>query len=122
MTNPFDYVNSINSKDYIMTEDADYNWFIVNRAFSMYPDTIFFANEANKLSNLPVDMQYDYLYGTVSKRKRFAKWPKKQKDEDLALIREYYKYSVETARLVLSVLNDDQLAEIRKRIEQGGRK
>lgn len=124
MSGPFEYVNSISlSKKYLMETDLDekeYVPFIVNRAISNFPDTIFYANEANKLANVDKKLQYDYLYHSIPKKKRYSKWNKKKTDDDLALVAEFYKYSTEKAKAVLPLLTDDQLDTIRKTLEQGG--
>lgn len=124
MSGPFEYVNSISlTKKYLMETDLDekeYVPFIVNRAISNFPDTIFYANEANKLANVDKKLQYDYLYHSIPKKKRYSKWNKKKTDDDLALVAEFYKYSTEKAKAVLPLLTDDQLDTIRKTLEQGG--
>lgn len=120
--NVFDFVNDISyKKENIFHGNEDiYNAFIVNRAFSLYRDTLFIANEANKLSNLDKDMQFGYLFNKVPKKRRWEKWPKKEKLDNLAYIQEYYKYSVDKARHTLSILTDDQLAIIKNNLKQGG--
>lgn len=118
---PFDYIRDISeTKKYLYTEDNDYIPFITNKAFSLYPDTIMIANEANQLMHLDKQLQHDFLFNSIKKRKRWAKWPKKHKDEDLALISEYYKYSIDKARSVLPLINADQLAKIKEELKQGG--
>lgn len=118
---PFDYIKDISDKkEYIFDNEKDYVPFIVNRGFSLYQDTIMLANIANKLSNIDKKLQHDFLFYSVNKRKRWAKWPKKQKNEDLAYIQEYYKYSIDKAKSVLSILSADQLAKIKEELKQGG--
>ena len=119
---PFDYIKDISEgKKYILAEDdGEYIPFIINKAFSLYPDTIMLANEANQLASLDKRLQHDFLFNSIKKRKRWAKWPKKDKNEDLALIIEFYKYSIEKARSVLPLLNADQLAKIKEELTQGG--
>lgn len=118
---PFDYMRDISeTKKYILEDEDDYNSFIVNRGFSLHQDTIMLANEANMLTKLDKKLQHDFLFNTVRKRKRWAKWPKKQNDDNLALIQEYYKYSIDKAKSVLSILNADQLARIKEELTQGG--
>jgi hypothetical protein len=124
MSGPFEFVNDISDKkkNLIETEadEKEYVPFIVNRAFSNFPDTIFYANEANRLGQLDKKLQHDYLFHSVPKKKRWSKWNKKKTDENIALISEYYKYSVEKARAVSHLFTDDQLEIIRKTLEQGG--
>jgi hypothetical protein len=42
--------------------------------------------------------------------------------ENLELIKEYYGYSNEKAKSVLSLLNDDQINELKTRIYKGGKR
>jgi hypothetical protein len=113
--NPFDFVNSINDKrTKLDAEDPEYVPFLINRAFSMYKDTIFQANEMNQYPDLDKRMSYDYYFHGISVRKRWSKWPKKSKVKDLENIMEYYSYSYKKAIEVLKVLTPAQLKEIEK--------
>ena len=38
----------------------EYNAYMMNKAFANFPDTIFIANELNKYSNLPDEMQWRF--------------------------------------------------------------
>jgi len=117
---PFDFVNSINNKDYMEITD-DYNQFVINKAFSHYVDTIMFANYLNqtKLNN---QMHYDFLFNVIDKRKRWVKWPKKnEKEEFLQEIAEYYKVSLNKAEEILSLLNTKDKLELENFFDKGGR-
>jgi len=124
MPSPFEHVSSItNTKTHMISneiEEKEYIPFIVNRALSNFPDTIFYANEINQLGHLDKKMQYDYLFNSIPKKKRYSKWNKKKSNDDIELIMDYYKYSIEKAQSVLPLLNSDQLDIIRKTLEQGG--
>lgn len=118
---PFDYLKSINeTKENLIVDELtekEYQSFVVNRGLSLFPETVMYANEMNKLYQLDKKLQYDfYLYG-IPKRKRFAKWPKKQADENLKAVMEFYKYNVDKARAALRILTDDQLKEIKDLLE-----
>lgn len=122
--NPFDFVKSINSHENIMLDkydESEYVPFIVNRNFSLFPDTIFYAAEMNKNSHVDKRMQYLYYLYSISPRKRYQKWPKKRfSSEDVSLISSKYKYSHRKAKEVLKVLTPEQLDTIRKQQEEGG--
>jgi hypothetical protein len=125
MTNPFDYVKSINeSKKDIMVDEMSekaYNAFIVNRALSYFQDTVFQANEMNRLHHIPKPTQYKFLLNTVRARKRWAgKWHKQEKNADVDVIMETYGYSQEKARQVLELLTADQLKELKRNLDPGG--
>jgi len=123
---PFDYVNDINyGKKNIMVDDVaekDYNAFIVNRALSYFNDTVLYANEMNIHHSLDSKLQYSFLINIVRKQKRWSKWLKPNEVTNLELIKEYYGYSNETAKSVLSLLNDEQLQELKNRIYKGGKR
>ena len=96
--NPFDWVNSINTKtDVDINLISTYNPFIINRALSYFDDTVLLANEMNVRHLLDKDQQYAFLFATVTKRKRFAKWAKKEEDNSVALISEAYHISTREA-------------------------
>ena len=120
---PFDWVNSINNKSDIGNENIDtYAPFIINRALSYFDDTVLIANEMNMRHSLDKDMQYRFLYATVTKRKRFAKWAKKQEDNKASLVSKAYNISVKEAESYLPLLSDEQLKEIEHTLEKGGLK
>jgi len=125
--NPFDYVNSINSGKNLLEESdnkevvvKDYNPFMVNRALSYHNDTLMLANAMNQFSHLDKDLQYLFFINTVRPKKRFAKWTKPEKNDDLNTIVEYYGYSYEKAKQVLDLFSNEDLDRMRKKLEKGG--
>ena len=58
---PFDYVKSINKKNYEY-DLAGYNPFLTNRAFAGFIDTIMFAEAMNQAHLLSPALQYDFYY------------------------------------------------------------
>ena len=124
--NPFDYVNSINyTKKNIMDtpeKEKGYNPFMINRSLSYFNDTVILANEMNKYHHLDGRLQYSFLINIVRKRKRFSKWNKPQKHNDIDVVKQYYGYSNEKAEQVLPLLSQPQLLELRKKVNKGGRK
>jgi hypothetical protein len=126
MSNPFDYVNSINiSKKDIMHDDISeksYPGFMVNRALSYFTDTVLFANEMNINHHIDNKLQYHFLINIIKKKKRFSKWLKPQEVENLELIKEYYGYSNEKAKSVLPLFNDENIETLKQRIYKGGKR
>ena len=124
--NPFDYLKSINTtKKNIMVDDLtekEYNAFIINIGLSFFPDTVLYANEMNLNHHLDSRLQYDFLINIIKKKKRFTKWVKPQEIANLEVIKEYYGYSDEKAKSVLSLLNNEQIEELKKRIYKGGKR
>ena len=124
--NPFEYVNSINyTKKNIMDtpeKEKGYNPFMINRSLSYFNDTVILANEMNKYHHLDGRLQYSFLINIIRKRKRFSKWNKPQKHNDIEVVKRYYGYSNEKAEQVLPLLSQPQLLELRKKVNKGGRK
>jgi hypothetical protein len=122
-----DWLNSINhQKNNILDDDPDsikqYPPYIINLCLSGFIDTVMFANEMNINSHLDSKLQYTYYLNSIRKKKRFSPWLKKDKINDLELIKQYYGYSNEKAKSALSLLNKDQINYIRKRLDIGGKK
>jgi hypothetical protein len=120
-----DWLNSINfNKDDLTSEDPDcikeYPSYIVNRCLSGHLDTILYANEMNLHPNLDKDMQYQFFLNSLRKRKRFSPWLRKDKVDNLNIIKKYYGYSNEKALQALRLLTQQQLDYIKKRLDTGG--
>ena len=121
----FDFLNDLNhEKKHILHNDylaeKDYSPFIVNLAMSLRIDTILYANDMNIRHSIPKEMHYDYFYHALSAQKRFAKWPKKTKDEDVLLIKKYYNINTHRAMEYLSLISDDELQIIKRKMSIGG--
>lgn len=120
-----DWLSSINqTKKNIMDEDPDasYNPFVINRCMSAHIDTVLLANELNINSHLDPKLQYDFFINIVRPKKRFAPWLKKEKINSLELVKQYYGYSDEKARVALKILTEDQIEYIRQRMDRGGKR
>ena len=126
MTNPFQYLNAINdTKQDLMVDDLaekSYNSFMVNRGLSYFKDTVLFANEMNRHHHLDSRLQFDFLINIIRKRKRFSKWIKPDTASDVEVVKEYYGYSNEKARQVLTLLTSEQINDLKKKVYKGGRK
>ena len=98
-----------------------YNAWRTNNYFSNFADTILYANQMNINYGIDDKMHYDYLKGSVPKKKRFFKHDKKteKKDSTIELLQEYYGYSYDKAKNVASLLTDDQIDIMRKRLYKG---
>ena len=121
---PFEFIKAINeTKEDVMVADVSekkYSPFIVNRGLSFFMDTIFQVNELNRNHHLDSRLQFDYLLNSVRKKKRYSKWLKPEKLQDLDVVKEYYGFSNEKAKDALSTLSEDQLAFIKDKLNQGG--
>ena len=127
MSNPFDYLNSINvSKENMMRgsendelAEKQYNAFLINRGLSYFQDTVALANEMNQRADLDYKMQYEFLLNLVRKRKRFSKWHKKDENKSIDLICEYYNCSQRKALEILNTLTSEQVNSICEQMLKG---
>ena len=123
-----DYLNSINYTKKSLMESEDPLWekcyppYIVNKCMSHHMDTVMYANEMNMCQHIDNKLQYDFFINTVRSRKRFSPWDKKQKMNDLEVVKQYYGYSNEKARQALNILTPDQLNVIKTKLNKGGKK
>jgi hypothetical protein len=124
--NPFEYLNAINyTKQNIMVDDLaekSYNSFMVNRSLSYFHDTVLMANEMNQHHHVDNRLQFDFFINIVRKKKRFSKWNKPETVSDVEVVKEYYGYSNEKARQVLTLLTSKHIDELKKKVYKGGRK
>jgi hypothetical protein len=128
-----DYLNAINyTKESYMDPneqgDVDLLWekkypaYIINRCLSMFWDTLPQANEMNGYHFLSNKVQFHFLINSVRKKKRFGgKWLKQTKLENLEYVKEYYGYSNEKAKSALTILTDEHIKVIKKKLFKGGR-
>lgn len=129
-TNPFDYVNSINSgKNNMMrgTEndslgEKEYNPWMTNLALSYFPDTVLHANLVNQYYHLENRPQYEFLINSIRPKKRFSKWVKATSSEDVEFVCEYYGCNKILAKEYLSLLTSEQLKVMKEQKQKGGTK
>lgn len=70
-----------------MEAKSAYSAFLVNRAFSLNPETILHANEMNIHYEIPNDSHHDYMFNAVPKKNRSkSKWPKFLKNDEVELV------------------------------------
>lgn len=120
-----DWLNSINhTKDDLLSSVPDtiesYPPYIVNKCLSSHIDAIFFSNEMNINHHLNKDMQYLFYLNSLRKKKRFSPWIRKDKIDNLDIVKKYYNYSNEKAIQALKILTKEQLNFIKQKFEIGG--
>ena len=101
--------------------EKDYVPFIVNRGLGYFSDTVLLANEMNVNCHIDSKLQYNFLKGTVKKRKRFSKWLKAEDDHKINIIKEYFKYSTSAAKQVVNLFDDKQISDMQKKLSKGGK-
>lgn len=119
--NPFDYIKSINEKRYMWDEKAGktYNVFLTNKNYSMSKETVYFAYSMNV--QIDSKLHYDFLYNVLTKKKRYNKWIKSDKEYLVELISTMYNVSLRKSIDILKILNDEQievLKDMKKHVEQ----
>lgn len=128
MSNPFVFLNAINGTKEDLIRDAsdpeqaekEYKPFFINRSLSYHPDSIFESNDMNAASHIDGIMQNDFYLNILPKRKRFAKWSKTTKEEDVEAVMEYLECGQTKALEALSILSKNDVAMIYERINKGG--
>lgn len=122
--NPFDIVNAISNKSRLEwneeTEKA-YVTFMVNRGLGQFADCVLLANEMNIAPHLDKKLQFDFLYHTVKKGKRFSKWEKASEDATVELLCEFYSYSEQYAKSIVDLFSEEDLNNLKARTQKGGR-
>ena len=130
---PFTYINSIGfhkDSDMIYDEEFDklYSIFLTNRFFSYHLDTLFMANQMNRIPSFSYNKtdntqiqkaHYLAMLNLVRKRKRFGGWYKDsiERKNKIDVICEYYDMSNEKAKYVLDILSDDEIQNIKEWME-----
>ena len=123
-----EYLKTINtSKENLMDKDdplyeKKYPAFIINKCLAPFNDTIMLVNEMNINNHLDNKLQYDFLLNSLRKQNRFATWMKASKSKNLEYVKEYFGYNNEKARSALNILNDEQIAYIKNKLNKGGKK
>lgn len=124
----FDYLKAVNESggrpDMLESEEAlkAYSPFMINRGVAQSMDTVMFAQALNKAGVTDKEMHYAFLFRGIKKKKRFAKWAKKEdSNEDLLLIQEIYQVNQERAASYLELLDAEQIASLRQHQDRGGR-
>jgi hypothetical protein len=130
MTNPFDIVKNLTGGGQNLMRDTEndelaekgYPAFMVNRALSYMADAVFVANMMNENHHLDGRPQYEFLKSAVRPKKRpFTKWAKVEKNETINILMEHYECNRRIAEQYAKLLTEEQLTQIKKEKEKGGR-
>jgi len=122
---PFDFVNDIlqTKKNLIVDDHTEslYNPFLINRSLSYHYDCLMYANEVNRRHHIDKKMQNDFLINTIRPQKRkFSKWIKTEKNDDIECLKLFYGFSEVKAREVLNLLSDEDIRKIKEMTDIGG--
>ena len=122
-----EYLKAINTSKEKLMDSEDEQWekkypaYIVNKCLAPFQDTIFLVNEMNMNHQIDKKLQFDFLLNTLRTRKRYTPWLKAKKEKYLEYVKEYYGYSNEKAKSALTILNNEQIKHIKKKLNKGGR-
>ena len=121
---PFDFIKAINESKDVMKNDPfaekDYIPFLVNRGLSFFQDTILQVNEMNRNHFLDNKLQFDYLINNIRPRKRWSKWLKPDKIDNLEMVKTYFGFGNEKAKEALEVLTNENIEDIKSKLAEGG--
>lgn len=122
-----DWLNSINiSKQNLIDENPEseksYPPFVINKCLGSFIDTILYVNELNINYHLDKKLQYDFLINSLRPKKRYSPWLKKGKIDSLELVKQYYGYNDQKAKIALSILSKEQIEFIKSKMNRGGKK
>ncbi len=121
---PFDFIKAINESKDVMKNDPfaekDYIPFLVNRGLSFFQDTILQVNEMNRNHFLDNKLQFDFLINNIRSRKRWSKWLKPDKIDNLEIVKIYLGFGNEKAKEALEVLSNEDIKEIKSKLAKGG--
>ena len=115
----------LQTKDHCISSEEDeksYTPYIVNKAISSHIDALYFVSEMNYNHHLDKKLQYDYLFHSIRGYKRkFQKWVKYTEPSEIELIKEYYGYSSQKAKQILSLLSQQDIEYMKEKLNKGGK-
>ena len=123
-----EYLNAINFTKKNLMDSEDKLWqkkypaFIVNKILSGFSDTIMLVDEMNRNHFVDKDMQFQFLLNSIRSKKRYSPFLRASKLKDIEIVKEYYGYNNEKAKVALDILTKDQLKLIKEKLFKGGKK
>ena len=123
-----EYLNAINFTKKNLMDSDDLLWqkkypaFIVNKVLSGFQDCIMLINEMNRNHFVDKDMQFHFLLNSIRSKKRYSPFLRSSKLKDLDVVKEYYGYNNEKAKVALDILTKDEVKLIKEKLFKGGTK
>jgi hypothetical protein len=74
----------------------------------------------NRLPHTDKNMQFEYLLTSIRKNKRYSKWLRRESEENLDLVKQFYGYSDTKAREILDIITEDDIIWMKQMIDTGG--
>ena len=120
----FRFINSVNTTGEDLSNDSmlesEYAPYFINLMLSYHKDTLFYAYNMDKYSDLPKKCQYLYYLNSIRKRKRYTKLHRVEKDKGVTLIKDYYGYNMKKSKEALRLLSKEQIEVIKRKCNRGG--
>ena len=123
-----EYLNAINFTKKNLMDSDDLLWqkkypaFIVNKILSGFQDCIMLVNEMNRNHFVDKDMQLHFILNSIRSKKRYSPFLRSSKLKDLDVVKEYYGYNNEKAKVALDILTKDEVKLIKEKLFKGGTK
>ena len=119
---PFQIADNIFMKTGILDPaEVGYDAFMMARICSNNLDTVFFANELNRFPNCSKQMSYRFYYEAIEKGKRYGKWRKSPKDDEIACIVKAYGVNKRKASQYHKILGPEGVQKVIASQFQGGK-
>lgn len=93
--------------------------FMMNRAFSLSEDSVLAAHLLNQRPHLWADAHITFYVNTLRARRRFEKWPKTLKDDQIRIIAQFYGMSYREAAASYGIHSEEDIAEMRRVLDDG---
>ena len=123
-----EYLNAINFTKKNLMDSDDLLWqkkypaFIVNKILSGFQDCIMLIHDMNRNHFVDKDMQFQFLLNSIRSKKRYSPFLRSSKLKDLDVVKEYYGYNNEKAKVALDILTKDEVKLIKEKLFKGGTK
>ena len=111
----FDYLNDITSgKTRLCDRDQEfernYNPFMLNRGLSNNIGDVIWANELNiHPTAYTKRMHHDFLFSVLKQGRRYGKWAKETKNDDIEALMEYYQIKRSEAESIIDLVSPEEL-------------
>lgn len=103
----------------------DYNKFLTARSLSYHEDVIGILNELNingtATHGITPLQHYEFLLYSTPRGRRYGKWLKPEREDEIELVMRRYGYSYTRACEVIDLFDEEDFKQMRDAEKQGGR-
>ena len=114
----FQYVGDLTAKKSRLIElddefEKNYNPFMVTRALSNNVSDVLWANILNVTPEaFTKRMHYDFLFHTLKAGKRYGKWAKETKSDEIDAVAEYHQINKQEAERIIDLISREEMERI----------